>query len=134
MTTTAPYADTLDRLATDLDGTLVRPADTAWDTARQAWHLTADQRPVAVVLAESVRDVQSVVAVARQLGLRVAPQSTGHNAGPLGPLDGTILLKTSKMRAVQIDPRSQVARVEAGALWMDVTPAAAEYGLAALAG
>ena len=81
-----------------------------------------------------MRDVVSVVNAARELGLRVAPQSTGHNAGPLGDLDGTILLKTSAMRDVQIDPVARVARVEAGAMWMDVTPAAAEHGLAALAG
>jgi FAD/FMN-containing dehydrogenase len=134
MTFTHRVTDLLDRLATDLDGTLVRPDDPAWDAARQAWHLSVDQRPAAVVLAETVRDVQTVVAAARDLGLRVAPQSTGHNAAPLGALDGTILLKTSALRGVTIDPDAQIARAEAGAQWQDVTPAAAKYGLAALAG
>jgi FAD/FMN-containing dehydrogenase len=134
MTFTLSAADELDSLATDLDGTLVRPDDPSWDTARQAWHLAVDQRPAAVVIAQSVRDVQNVVATARRLRLRVAPQSTGHNAGPLGRLAHTILLKTSSMRAVHIDPEARLARVEAGALWMDVTQAAAEHGLAALAG
>jgi hypothetical protein len=134
MTTTLTPADVLDRLATDLDGELVRPADPGWDEARQAWHLSVDQRPIAVVLAESARDVQAVVAVAAELGVQVAPQSTGHNAGPLGRLDATILLKTSAMRGVSIDPEARIARTEAGAMWMDVTGAAAEHGLAALAG
>jgi hypothetical protein len=133
MTTTLLSA-ALDVLATDLDGTLVRPGEPDWDTARQAWHLSVDQRPTAVVLAASVRDVIAVVEMSREFGLRVAPQSTGHNAGPLGPLDGTILLKTSPMRSVQIDPVARIARTEAGALWMDVTGAAAKHGLAALAG
>ena len=127
-------ADALDDLAVDLDGTLVRPGDPTWDQARTAWHLDVDQHPTAVVVAETVRDVITVVLLARAHGLRVAPQSTGHNAAPLGDLDGTVLLKTSAMRAVQIDPAARIARVEAGALWMDVTPAAAEHGLAALAG
>jgi len=35
---------------------------------------------------------------------------------------------------VEIDPESRRARVEAGVLWMEVTQAAAEHGLAALAG
>jgi hypothetical protein len=121
-------------LATELDGSLVHPGDPAWDTARQAWHLDVDQRPTAVVLAGSVRDVVTVVTVARRLGVRVAPQSTGHNAAPLGPLDDTILLRTSLLREVLVDPVARVARAEAGALWMDVTPAAAEHGLVALAG
>ncbi len=126
-----------DRLAValaDLDGTLVVPSDPAWDEARTAWHLDVDQRPSAVVIAETVRDVVAVVNAARELGLRVAPQSTGHNAAPLGDLGGTVLLRTSAMRDVQIDAVSSLARVGAGAQWMDVTPAAAEHGLAALAG
>ena len=124
----------LDRLATDLDGSLVRPGDAAWDTARLAWHLAVDQRPTAVVLAESVRDVQATVVAAREAGLRVAAQSTGHNAPPLGDLAGTILLKTAALRGVQIDPEARIARAEAGAQWMDVTPLAAKHGLAGLAG
>jgi hypothetical protein len=126
--------EALEALSTDLDGTLVRPGEPTWDEARAAWHLDVDQRPTAVVVAETVRDVVNVVTLARDHGLRVAPQSTGHNAGPLGDLAGTVLMKTSAMRGVQIDPVARVARAEAGAMWMDVTPAAAEHGLAALAG
>src|SRR5512135_756537 len=73
--------DVLDALALDLDGSLARPDDPGWDAARAAWNLAVDQRPTAVVTAESVRDVQVTVRVAGRLGLRVAPQSTGHNAG-----------------------------------------------------
>lgn len=131
---TSPTTAALDRLATDLDGTLVRPGDPTWDAARQAWNVAVDQNPVAVVLAGSVRDVQATVLAARELGVRVAPQSTGHNAPPLGPLTDTILLKTSALRGVHVDPDAQVVRAEAGAMWMDVTPAAAKHGLAALAG
>jgi FAD/FMN-containing dehydrogenase len=75
-----------------------------------------------------------VVGFARARGLQVAPQGTGHAAAPLGSLEDTILLKTSRMRGVEIDPVTQRARAEAGALWGDVTGQAAEHGLAALAG
>jgi hypothetical protein len=126
--------DVFARLAADLDGSLVRPGDTAWDTARAAWQLAVDQRPAAVVLAGSVHDVIRTVIAARELGLHVAPQSTGHNAGPLQLGPDTIILKTGALRGVQIDPVRCVARAEAGALWLDVTDAAAEHGLTALAG
>ena len=76
----------------------------------------------------------AVVLAASELGLRVAPQATGHNAAPLGPLDDTILLRTGAMRGVRVDPRRRFARVRAGALWQDVTPRAAEHGLVGLAG
>ncbi len=80
-------------------------------------------------------DVAAIVDFAYRHGLRVAPQGTGHNAHNLqGRLAGSILLRTDRMRSVTIDPESRRARVEAGALWMDVTAPAAEHGLVALAG
>ena len=125
---------TVQELRARLDGEIVTPSDETWDEARQAWNLAVDQRPAAVVYAESADDVVATVDFARVRGLRVAPQGTGHNAAPLGPLAETVLLETSRMRAVAIDPESRTARVEAGVLWLEVVEAAAEHGLAALAG
>jgi hypothetical protein len=52
----------------------------------------------------------------------------------MGSLAHTVLVKTERMRGVQIDPKTRTARVEAGVLWAEVSEAAAEHGLAALAG
>jgi FAD/FMN-containing dehydrogenase len=117
-----------------LAGEIVLPGDGDWDAARQAWNLSVDQRPVAVVLPEAAKDVAAVVELAGAHGLRVAPQGTGHSSGPLGSLEGTILVKTSRLRGVEIDAEADRARARAGALWGEVVPAAAEHGLAALAG
>jgi hypothetical protein len=119
---------------TRLSGKLVLPGDPGWDEARRPWNLAVDQGPVAVALPESVEDVMAVVELASSEGLRVAAQCTGHNASPLGSLAGTILLKTSQMRRVEIDPVGRTARVEAGVLWGEVSEAAARHGLAPLAG
>ena len=40
-----------------LEGEIVTPSDATWDEARQAWNLAVDQRPAAVVYAESADDV-----------------------------------------------------------------------------
>ncbi|HEU4756782.1 MAG TPA: FAD-binding oxidoreductase [Agromyces sp.] len=117
-----------------LDGDVVAPGESDWDGARQAWNLAVDQNPAAVVLAESAADVAATVAFAAAHALRVAPQGTGHNAGALGDLSDTILLKTERMRGVTIDPENRTARVEAGVIWIEVVEAAAQHGLAALAG
>jgi len=114
--------------------TIVLPHDPTWNQARQAWNLAADQQPAAVALPENAKEVVAVVRWARERGLRVAPQGTGHNAVPLGSLAHTVLLKTERMRGIEIDIRRQRARVQAGALWAEVADAAAEHGLAALAG
>jgi len=75
-----------------------------------------------------------VVRLARDHGLRVAAQGTGHGAAPLGSLADTILVKTTAMRRVTINPDTKIARAEAGAIWLDVVEAAARHGQAALAG
>jgi FAD binding domain len=126
--------ESLGRAVARMDGKIVLPEHGRWEEARQAWNLAVDQRPAAVALPESADDVVAVVELARNFGLRVAPQGTGHNATPLGPLDDTVLVKTERMRKVEIDPDQQIARVEAGVLWIEVVEAAAEHGLAALAG
>ncbi len=110
------------------------PADPGWDEARRAWNLALDQRPEMVALPASADQVAAAVRHARDAGLRVAVQATGHGGGPRGPLDGTMLINTSRMRDVSVDGPGRSARAEAGALWMDVVPAAAEHGLAALHG
>lgn len=113
---------------------LVLPHDPSWNEARVAWNLAVDQQPAAVALPESAEDVVAVVRWARSRGLRVAPQGTGHNAAAMGSLAHAVLVKTERMRGVEIDPDARTARVEAGVLWAEVSEAAAEHGLAALAG
>ena len=122
------------RLASALPGKVVMPEDVRFDEARRAWNLAIDQRPAAVAFPESLQDVSAAVRFAREFGLRVAAQGTGHGAGPLGSLEDTILLKTERMRGVSVDPARRTARVQAGTVWLEVVEAAARHGLAALAG
>ena len=123
-------------LREQLMGTVTVPGDAGWDAARQAWNLAVDQRPVAVAEPETVADVVAIVKFAAARGMRVAAQGTGHAATALaeGSLHDTILVKTHRMRVVEIDPDSRRARAQAGAIWADVAGPASEHGLAALAG
>src|SRR5919205_206486 len=121
-------------LRSRVQGTVVAPGDAAWDEARQAWNLRVDQRPALVAIPESAADVVAIVGFAREHGLRVAPQGTGHNASAIASLEGTILVKTSALRDVEIDVPARRARVGAGVLWAEVTGPASEHGLAPLAG
>jgi FAD/FMN-containing dehydrogenase len=117
-----------------LTGDLFLPGDDGWDAARQAWQLLADQHPTAVVVAADVQDVVTTVLAARRLGLHVAPQSTGHAARTIPSLEDTILLRTTRLDDVRIDPVAQRARVGAGATWGQVSAAAAAHGLAGVSG
>jgi FAD binding domain/Berberine and berberine like len=134
MYSTTTTALDFSQLRQKLMGAVTIPGDETWDTARQAWNLAVDQRPVAVAEPETVTDVVAVVDYARERGLRVAAQGTGHAAAPITSLHDTILVKTHRMRVVEIDTDRCRARAQAGALWADVAVPASEHGLAALAG
>jgi FAD binding domain len=115
-------------------GRIASPDDADWDEARAAWNLAADQRPEAVVFAENGDDLAATVRFAADNDLRVAAQGTGHGAAPLAPLDGTILLKTERMRGVEVDPGARTARVGAGVWGAELGAAAGEHGLSFLPG
>src|SRR5581483_7147071 len=66
---------------------LIEPGDPAWTAATGTFDLTVAQEPALVALPETEADVVAVVDFAREHGMQVAPQRTGHNAKPLGPLD-----------------------------------------------
>jgi FAD/FMN-containing dehydrogenase len=113
---------------------VVTPSDAGWDEARRAWNLAVDQRPEVVVQPATAEQVAAAVRHARDAGLRVAAQATGHGASARGSLEGAMLLSTSRMREVTVDAQARTARAAGGALWEDVIPPAAEHGLAALHG
>ena len=134
--TTAPPPVTRDlsELSRLCGGAVHLPGTPGYDDARMPWNVAVDQRPAAVAYPASPAEVAEVVTAAAAAGLRVAAQGTGHNAGPLGALDDVVLVRTSAMTGVTVDPERLVARAEAGVLWEDVVTAAAEHGLTALHG
>jgi hypothetical protein len=126
------YAKAVEELRVRLRGALLRPGEEGYDEASRAWNLNAHQHPAVVVLADGAEDVVAAVRFARDVGLGVGVMATGHGVGT--PPDGGVLINTSPMRGVRVDPVLRTARAEAGALWKDVIPEAHTYGLATLAG
>jgi len=115
-------------------GRIATPSDSDWDQARAAWNLAADQKPAAVAFVEGGEDILAVVRFAVENDLRVSGQATGHGAVALGSLDGAILIKTERMRGIEIDPDARTARVEAGVLSVELAEAAQQHRLSGLPG
>ncbi|WP_062205436.1 FAD-binding oxidoreductase [Demequina salsinemoris] len=128
--------DTAARLRDRLGDRIVLAGDLGYDAARTPWNLAIDQRPFAVARPESAEDVVEIVRAAAALGLRVAPQSTGHGAGALadGSLDDAVLVSLAGLRGATVDPATRTARVLGGSQWNDVLAEAAPHGLTALHG
>jgi FAD binding domain len=87
---------------------------------------------VAVALVESADDISKTIAFAAENDLRVTGQGTGHGAVAMGSLEGTILIKTERMRGIEIG--DGMARVEAGVLAEEIGGAAHEKGMSFLPG
>ena len=117
-----------------IHGRVVTADDADWDQARQAWNLVADQQPAAIAQVQSADDISKVIAFARENDLRVTVQSTGHGATALPGLEDTILIKTDRMKGIDIDAENRTARVEAGVLAAELGDAAQEKGLCWLPG
>ncbi|MFO7167849.1 MAG: FAD-binding oxidoreductase [Chloroflexota bacterium] len=122
----------LHALRAALQGQLYTPEDEGYDAARTPWSLHVTQRPAAVVMAASADDVVAAVRFARDEGLAVGVQGTGH--GAVVPADGALLINTSRMQGVRVDPEARTAQIEAGVKWGPVLEAAQEFGLAPLLG
>ena len=113
-------------------GRVLLPGDDGFEAAGRAWNLAVDQRVRAVVEAADADDVAAVVGYAHRAGVPVAAQTTGHGASVA--LDGAILLRTSALDEVEVDPETRRARVGAGVQWGRVLEEAGRHGLTGLAG
>ena len=112
--------------------TVFRPGDAGYDTRRSGFNVALEHRPEAIVDAAAPADVVAAVQLAGREGRPLAVMNTGH--GPSVPADGAVLVRTGRMRRVDVDPARRTARIEGGAAWGAVIEAAAPHGLAPLNG
>lgn len=123
----ADPADALGALRARLAGSVYVPGDVEYAGKDRYRGM-----PAFVVEAATPAEVRNAVDVAREYGLPLTVQSTGH--GTVVAPDGGMLLRTSRMAQVLVDPDRRIARVGAGARWSDVIAAAEPFGLAPLSG
>ncbi len=120
------------RLRRTLRGSLHLPGEAGYETERHSLNPALDPRPAIIAEACGPADVIAAIDAAREHGLRLSVQATGH--GTHAPNDGGLLLKTGAMAGVFVDPERRIARVGAGARWGQVLRAAAPFGLAPVSG
>lgn len=106
--------------------------DSSYETARLAWNRVIDQHPEMIVFPESAADVVEALTFASQRSLPIAVQCTGH--GLKRAANGALLINTSRMQSLRIDPQTQTAWVGAGVKWGTVLAQAQQHGLAPLLG
>lgn len=114
----------------DIAGTLIRPGDAEYATARQIWNGAIDRRPALIVRCHGAADARAALRYATSQGLPVAVRGGGHNVSGSALVDGGLVIDFSDMRRVEVDAIRMRARVQPGALWGDVDAATQAHGLA----
>ncbi len=131
-TTTTQFSEGLDRLRASVAGGVFLPDDDAFASNVAAFNVLIRHRPEVLVAATSESDVIAAVLFASENSLAVRIFSTGH--GSYADVTDGVLITTSGLKGLSIDPEARVASIGAGHRWSDVIPAAAEFGLAPVAG
>ncbi|CAM5298301.1 hypothetical protein SALBM311S_05037 [Streptomyces alboniger] len=116
----------------DIHGPILRPGDDAYAEEVTGFNLAALHTPDVVVGATGTDDIVTAMRWASATHTPVAVQATGHGAN--FPIDSGLLITTTRMTDVDIDPTARTATAAAGAKWRHVLDAAAPHGLAALTG
>ncbi|MEU0335780.1 FAD-binding oxidoreductase [Streptomyces sp. NPDC006193] len=120
-------------LARDLDGTLVRPGDAAWKTARQLYNTRFDGlKPAAVAYPAHADDIRTALAYAHAHRVRVAIRNGGHSYAGYSSGDDRLILDVSRLNRVRAGGGQAV--VGAGAKLIDVYRALAAKGATIPAG
>lgn len=119
-------------LGARVSGLVLSPTDPEFATNVAGFNVAVAHTPQVVVCAVDPQDVVEAVRFAREHGLPVHVQSTGHGAS--APYVEGMLITTGGLTGVSIDRESHIATIGAGVRWGAVIEAAAEVGLAPITG
>ncbi|WBQ03752.1 FAD-binding oxidoreductase [Kribbella sp. CA-293567] len=122
----------IDQLRASVAGPVLGPADGDFAAEVAAWNLATQHTPEVAVGLTSEEDAAAVVRIAAATGTPVRVLASGHGSA-IAVTDG-ILATTSRLTGVTVDPETRIAHINAGCRWADVIAAAAEHGLAPVAG
>ncbi|MCZ6545755.1 MAG: FAD-binding oxidoreductase [Chloroflexi bacterium] len=115
-------------------GEVLEPSHLDYEEVRQVWNGNIDRRPALIARCTSAADVQAAVSLAREHNLLVAVRGGAHNAAGHGTCDGGIVIDTSPMKTISVDPEQRTARAEPGLTWAEFDAATLEHGLATTGG
>ena len=89
------------------------------------------QRPMIVLLPETVAQVQETLRICRERGVPVVARGagTGLSGGALPLADGVLLVMAKFARILELDPFRRIARVQPGARNLAISQAADPHGL-----
>jgi FAD/FMN-containing dehydrogenase len=121
-------------LAQLVQGTVVTPKQTAYDSARRLYSPRYDDvRPGAIVFCETAQDVWRTVRWSRRHAIRIVARSGGHSYGGYSTCKG-VVVDVTRMSGITVNHAAGTATIGAGARLIDVDEALFEQGVMIPAG
>ncbi|MEO7510862.1 MAG: FAD-binding protein, partial [Gemmatimonadaceae bacterium] len=117
-------------LKESISGDVLLPGDERFYEARRIWNGMIDKHPAVIVQCLNTGDVVRAVNTAQENGLLIAVKGGGHNIAGNAICDDGMVIDLSRMKAVTVSARTQLASVEGGATLADLDAATQAHGLA----
>ena len=127
-----PAAEAVAILKAAITGDVFEPDEPGYTHATATYNVLLPPRPVLVVSAATVEDVQEAVRFADAHGLAVTVLGDGHLI--TGPVEEAVLITLRPMAELSVDAENRTARVRGPVPMGEVVTVAAAFGLAPLNG
>jgi FAD/FMN-containing dehydrogenase len=121
---------TLDATLSSFHGTLLRPGDDGYDSARRLWNAAIDRRPAFIARCTDTADVAAAVRFATAHDLPLAVRGGGHSIPGHSVCDGGVTVDLSPMRAIRVDAAGRRAHAQPGCTLRELDTATEAAGLA----
>jgi hypothetical protein len=115
-------------------GELLVAESEGYEAARRVFNAMIDRRPELIARCTGVADVKAALAFAKERELPVAVRGGGHAVSGHAVCDAGVVIDTSPMKGVRVDPRSQTAIAQAGLTWGELDRETQAFGLAVTGG
>jgi FAD/FMN-containing dehydrogenase len=113
-----------------LVGNAVHPQHPDHQQARRIWNYMIDRHPAVVIRCQTVADVATAIAFAREQNVGLTVKAGGHSVAGHSMVDHGVVIDLSPMRRVAVDPDAGRARVGAGCQLADMDRATQSFDLA----
>jgi FAD/FMN-containing dehydrogenase len=124
----------IEDLAASMRGRVLVAGQGEYEQARRVWNAMFDKHPALIARCASPSDVMRAVSFAQSHRLLTAVRAGGHSVSGKSTCNGGMMIDVSPMQGVRVDPVSQVAYVEGGALLGHLDRETSAFSLVTTAG
>lgn len=133
--TSNPKTHTFADFPATFKGPIYRPGDDGYSEVKQLWNVRRnDELPALIVQATDPDDIVIAVNYAVKQDVPIAVRSGGHGIDGSAMPDGALVVDTSRMKRISVNPETGRTSIEAGVLLGELDAATQEHGFVVPAG